>query len=329
MIVKVIVMRFFFGLFFVFIYVFAQTSQTIHTFSVEWVNQYTTNEDFGIEEGFFSSLFNFITGKENLTLVTPYKIVEINDDHFFVLDQGERKPAICSDEGIEFFVHDEFNSFPSLVDACSFIDDKVLFVDSKLEKVFLFDESDEEISTLKLSKDLSQPTGIIFIPENELIYVSETTRHIISIFDVQGKYVKSFGKRGKGNGEFNYPTFLATDHNGFIYVVDALNFRIQIFDRECNFVNSFGEAGDATGYFARPRGIAVDSYGHIYIVDALFHTVQVFNKDGEFLSYFGGQGHHKSSLWMPAGIFINKNNKIFLADSYNSRIQVYSLKNEH
>ncbi len=300
----------------------AQNSKT-SSFSVEWMKSYSTEEDFGQEKGIFKQLFSFIAGDNETELSNPFGIIAIDTNKYFVLDQGLKRPLICSDDGINFVENDSIKSYPSLVDAVVFKNHKILFTDSHLKKVFLYNIEKDLISEFYLDKTPEQPTGIYYSKFNDFIYISDTKNHKIDKYDSEGNLVESYGNRGNEKGEFNYPTYITGDEKGNIFIVDALNFRVQIFDKEFNFINMFGVAGDASGYFNRPKGIAVDSFGHLYIVDALFHVIQIFNTKGQFLFSFGGQGRLKSQLWLPAGIFIDDRNNIFVADVYNSRIQKY------
>ena len=47
-------------------------------------------------------------------------------------------------------------------------------------------------------------------------------------FAPDGQWQASFGRSGKGIGEFNRPNGVAVDRDGIIYVVDWMNHRVQI-----------------------------------------------------------------------------------------------------
>ncbi|NOX18899.1 MAG: 6-bladed beta-propeller [Chlorobi bacterium] len=302
----------------------AQDKEETH-FSVEWIDNFSSEKDIETEKGVVSQFLSLVTGDTEEKLLKPFNLVKYADDSYFILDQGRFLPLIVSPEGFEVVKNDDYKTFPSLVGVCNFLDGKILFTDSKLSKIFIYDFNEDELKQFSTSLDLEQPTGIAFDISRKKIYVAETAKHRITVFNEKGKLLKYIGKRGTGKGEFNFPTFVTVDKQGNLYTVDALNFRVQIFDKEGAFVSSFGEAGDATGYFNRPKGITVDSFGHIYLVDALFHTVQIFNPDGSFLYNFGGMGQVNSRFWLPVGIFIDDDNNIFIADSYNARIQIFRL----
>src|SRR5262245_53366362 len=54
----------------------------------------------------------------------------------------------------------------------------------------------------------------------------------IAKFDKEGKFVKSWGKRGSGNGEFGNVHSIAVDAQGNVYAGDSINKRIQVFDND-------------------------------------------------------------------------------------------------
>jgi hypothetical protein len=54
--------------------------------------------------------------------------------------------------------------------------------------------------------------------------------------DRDGNWIKSWGERGNGPGQFNTPHAIATDDNGNVYVADRGNHRIQVFDNGGNFL---------------------------------------------------------------------------------------------
>ncbi|MCF6270175.1 MAG: 6-bladed beta-propeller [Melioribacteraceae bacterium] len=294
-------------------------------FSIEWTKNFTSENEIKTEEGVFSKLINLVAGATEEKLIKPFNLISLGIDTYFILDQGRFTPILVSNDGFEIIQNEEYKTFPSLVGVCKFKEGSLLFTDSKLSKIFIYNFIEEDLKVFSTSQKLENTTGIFYDAINRLIYVTETANHRILVFNEDGEFQRSIGKRGHRDGEFNFPTFLTVDKKGTLFVVDGLNFRVQVFDKDGSFIKSFGEAGDASGYFNRPKGITVDSYGHLFIVDALFHTVQVFNSDGNFLYNFGGMGQLNSRFWMPIGITIDEDNNIFIADSYNSRIQIFRL----
>jgi len=307
----------------------AQTSsnEKDKNFSVKWLSTISSSGDFLLKQGFLRKLADFITGDEGLRMVRPNSIFAVDTNMIIVLDQGQHVLlSLDKNNGnFDYLIRTNNEGFPSLLSICSLNNDNLLFTDSKIGKIFQLYDKYTKIKYLNDSLTLKQPTGIAFSSVKNEIWVAETANHRLVVLDEKGKIKRIFGTRGKGWGEFNFPTYIWIDKNGSIYINDSMNFRIQILSPEGVVKTVFGEAGDATGYFASSKGIATDSYGHIYIVDALFHTVQIFNKDGHFLYKFGQHGKNDGEFSMPTGIFIDNENMIYVADSFNSRIQIFQL----
>jgi DNA-binding beta-propeller fold protein YncE len=306
-------------------------------YAIEWISQYPatrTGKESKEERKrnrknsrWFSDL---IFGKKPDVLVKPMSVVAIGPDSYWVADQGTGSILqVCNQMGeIIQFKETPFESIPSMVGSCLMPDRKILFTDSRLNKIFLFVPGNNELRILNDTLTLAQPTGIAYSVVNNQIWVVETSAHRIAVLNDRGELIRHIGGRGNMPGKFNFPTYIWVDGSGTAYVVDAMNFRIQIFDKEGAFLSAFGEIGDASGYFARPKGIATDSFGHIYVSDALFHVVQVFDRAGTLLHTFGSRGQEKEQFWMPTGLFIDQENFIYIADSYNSRVQVFHLTSE-
>ena len=67
---------------------------------------------------------------------------------------------------------------------------------------------------------LTSPLGVA-VNERDEIAVTDFGNHRIQVFSSDGNYLRSFGKMGDKQGEFNYPTGIAFDRkNGDILVAD-------------------------------------------------------------------------------------------------------------
>lgn len=75
-----------------------------------------------------------------------------------------------------------------------------------------------------------------------------------------GTLIKTWGKPGKGPGEFAAPHALAVDSRGRLLVGDRGNKRIQVFDQEGNFLEQFTE-------FGGPAGIAITADDTMFVTD--------------------------------------------------------------
>jgi sugar lactone lactonase YvrE len=106
---------------------------------------------------------------------------------------------------------------------------------------------------------LVAPNGDIFVCEGHASTEGSTAR--VLKFDKRGTFLKSWGKFGKGPGEFDQPHALAMDSKGRLFVGDRGNNRIQVFDQDGKYLLEWSQ-------FSRPSGIAIDSHDNIYVADS-------------------------------------------------------------
>ncbi len=170
---------------------------------------------------------------------------------------------------------------------------------------------------------LQRPTGIAYAPDGQRLYVVDTLAARVDVFSTDGVYEHSFGKRGDGLGELNFPTHIARAADGDLLVTDTLNFRIETFDPAGKPLGAFGHHGDGSGDFGMPKGVSVDRDGVVYVVDAMFDNVQLFDRAGRFLLTLGGRGVDFGEFWLPSGIFLSKDDELYVCDTYNHRVQIF------
>src|SRR5208282_5222948 len=109
------------------------------------------------------------------------------------------------------------------------------------------------------------------LPWGNRYYVSEFTTDQVSILDSNGLRIRAFGKRGRGDGQFLGPQFLATDGEA-LFVTDWGNARVSKFDPEGNFLLSFGGPVEGFAGLKNPTGIAAKS-GTVYVADRALRSV--------------------------------------------------------
>jgi DNA-binding beta-propeller fold protein YncE len=280
-------------------------------------------QDAGIQRSFFGRLADTLFGKTEERLIRPTGVVG-REDLLYVADAGAQALWIFDLANQKFGKVGRLGreTLASPVAVAFGPADTVFVADSWLKKVFLVDRDGKLLRTAA-ETGLERPAGVAYDGATGRLYVADSVAHRVAAYGPDGAQVLSWGKRGIGNGEFNYPTHVALDRSGTLLVTDALNFRVQAFDREGRFLWMLGRPGDGSGDFAGPKGLATDSRGHLYVVDALFDAVQIFDRDGAFLLGFGERGVRPGQFWLPGGIFISGQDRIYVADSFNQRIQVF------
>jgi sugar lactone lactonase YvrE len=81
-------------------------------------------------------------------------------------------------------------------------------------------------------------------------------------FDKSGKFLKTWGRKGMGPGEFDVIHTVALDSRGRLFVGDRQNNRIQIFDADGKFIAQWFQ-------FGRPSGMYIDKRTDtLYVADS-------------------------------------------------------------
>ena len=115
---------------------------------------------------------------------------------------------------------------------------------------------------------VTAPNGDIFVADG---HGGNTNARIVK-FAKDGKFIKTWGKKGSGPGEFDTPHALAFDSQGRLFVGDRSNNRIQIFDQDGKFLDEWTQ-------FSRPSGIFIDKNDIIYVADSE-SGIRAKNHDG-------------------------------------------------
>src|SRR5580765_2317825 len=68
-------------------------------------------------------------------------------------------------------------------------------------------------------------------------------------FTRDGKFIKSWGSKGTGHGQFDLPHAIVIDRRGRVLVADRSNNRIQIFDQEGAYLDEWTQFGTPSGMF--------------------------------------------------------------------------------
>jgi DNA-binding beta-propeller fold protein YncE/catechol 2,3-dioxygenase-like lactoylglutathione lyase family enzyme len=116
---------------------------------------------------------------------------------------------------------------------------------------------------------LTDPTDVVTDPANGDVYVAESHTNVadanlvgrVSVFDRNGKFLRTIGGTGMGPGEFRTPHAIEFDSQGRLIVADRHNHRIQILTKEGKFIAELHN-------FGRSSGLAIDGNDVIYTADS-------------------------------------------------------------
>lgn len=229
----------------------------------------------------------------------------------------------------------------------SAIYDQALYVtDHYNHRVQKFDFDGRHLATIPVAP---YPGGIA-VDKEGTIYVShfpgsgrskERLTDRITVHDADGKFLREFGKTGKGDGEFDFAGGLAIGPDDNIYLADQTNRRVMVFTKEGKYVAKFGEYGTGPGQFGGtsnpksrvggPQMLAFDRDGSLYTTEGLVCRVQKLTKEGKPLLQWGNTKDEPGNfggkfaggyLEGPIGIAVDADNKIWVV-SLSGRIQQF------
>ena len=301
---------------------------------IEWIKSYYGENDF--PKSAFTTFFDLLLGKQKARLFAkPIDVKSNGKGIVYVTDVAL--------EGI--FVFDMLNQKTDFWDKVSdpdaglaitpffiALDDKenIYAVGSGRKEIFVLNSLGKFVKRIDFTERVASPGGIDVDSKRGRIYLVDLGGHNVVVFDLEGKYLFSFGKAGEDAGEFNRPIPITVNSKEEVVIGDTANSRIQIFDRDGKFLRKFGERGDNAASFQIIKGVAVDSDDNIYVTDGKANQVKIFNTNGEALIAIGSaysvpltMKEAPGGFLLPQGIHIDKNDAIFIVDQANMRFQEF------
>ncbi len=136
-------------------------------------------------------------------------------------------------------------------------------------------------------------------------------------FSKDGKFLKAWGKKGTGEGEFNLVHSVAVDKQGRVYVGDRENRRIQIFDAEGKFLNQWKHVGS-------PWGLYITDDQSIFMCDGYNNRILKLNPEGQILGSVAEPGRLPGQLDYAHHLTVGRSGSIYVAEIKNWRAQKFS-----
>ena len=213
--------------------------------------------------------------------------------------------------------------------------------DGKGHQVFKFSPDGKLLLTLGKAgvagagNDEFNAPSAVFVAPNGDIFVADghggNTNARIVKFDKDGKFIKTWGKKGSARASSTFPHALAMDSQGRLFVGDRNNNRIQIFDQEGKFIAEWKQ-------FSRPSGIFIDRNDTIYVADSESESVRNSNpgwkrgirvgsaRTGEVTALIPDPVEKITGTSAAEGVAADRNGNIFGAEVGPKRLMKYVKK---
>lgn len=301
---------------------------------IEHVENFARDEDFGMRRRFWSRVVEVAVGRSDAapsSLVGPLTPVVDAAGRLLVSDLGT--PAVHVFDTVRKR-HDMLRGpsscrFASPIGIDSDDAGNRYVTDSSNGRIYVFDREGRFTRFIGERGNegyFRRPTGLAIDRANRRIYLTDTLSHSVYVVSTSGRIERSWGRRGIGPGDFNYPTAIALADDK-VFVLDTLNFRVQTFTLDGEWLGSFGRPVNEPGGLLRPKGLAVDAVNRlVLVVDAMFSVVQAFTYEGRLVWAFGHEGSGPGEFNLPTGIAIDRDGRLLVADTHNRRIQVFRIE---
>ncbi len=180
-------------------------------------------------------------------------------------------------------------------------------------------EGDYLFSIYGFEGDLLRRPSSVGIADNGDIFVADTGKRRIVVFDEDGNFVRVYGDAGQEELQIWEPIDVAVASDGRSYVLDKGQKKVVIYDSayQANGVITFEEE--------YPLSITIED-------DQLFLTTEsgvlVGDLDGNLATGYVAWGKEPGMFDKPGGVAVDEDGTLFVADSFNYRVQALSTQGE-
>jgi sugar lactone lactonase YvrE len=167
------------------------------------------------------------------------------------------------------------------------------------------------------SRKLNQPNDIAIAANGDVFVVQGHTpgpkgdARVLK-FDKDGKFVTSWGGKGKDPGQFDVAHGAAIDAKGLLWVMDRENQRIEIFQADGTFVRELK-------YKGLPCSVAIGR-DNIYMVNGFAGQLVQLDLSGKVLAATGKPGTALGEFGEAHFIAISPKGDLYVADSVNGAL---------
>ncbi len=161
------------------------------------------------------------------------------------------------------------------------------------------------------------PTDVAFAPDGDVYVTDGYGNSRVMKFTKAGTFLRTWGRKGIGPGEFNTPHSVVVDKRGRVYVGDRENNRIQIFDSDGKPITQWTHLGSPWGLYLTPDET-------LYMADGRTNNrVLKINLEGQVLGAFGKPGKLPGEFQFAHHLTVSPAGEIYVAEILNWRVQKF------
>jgi DNA-binding beta-propeller fold protein YncE len=203
----------------------------------------------------------------------------------------------------------------------------VWVVDDMVQQIFEFTHDGKEL-VLTLGERLKQgdddkhfgrPTDIAWLPDGTFFVSDGYVNTRVVKFDKNGKFLMTWGTKGKGPGQFDLPHSIDIDAQRRVYVADRSNSRIQIFDENGKYLSEWDN-------IRQPYHIMVTADQHLWVADGVTNKFLKYDLNGKLLYAWGTYGSFPGAFWGVHQFSVDSAGNLYAAETFGGRTQKFAPK---
>jgi len=172
----------------------------------------------------------------------------------------------------------------------------------------------------------NRPTDVAWDAAGNIFISDGYGNSRVAKFDKEGRFIKSWGSKGKGPGQFDTLHSIATDAEGNVYVGDRGNRRIQVFNNDGEFKTQYLNVG-------APWAICISPGAHQYLFSSNSNDtgdmengeIYKMELNGKIIGKFGTAGKLLKEFGSTHELDCRSSNEIVVGEITNWRVQKLAL----
>jgi DNA-binding beta-propeller fold protein YncE len=197
---------------------------------------------------------------------------------------------------------------------------KVYVADTQAANVSVADLAQRKMRYIKPDglAALKSPINVA-VDEDETLYVTDTGREQVLIFDVAGKLLEALGKKDEMK-----PCGVALFKDRF-YVTDLKHRCVRVFSKSTRQqLFSFPkDPKDEPSKLYQPTNVSIDEAGRVYVSDTGGFCVKIYDAEGNHQRTIGDLGVTPGQFTLPKGIAADREGRFYVVDAAAAVVQIF------
>lgn len=171
------------------------------------------------------------------------------------------------------------------------------------------------------SRLLNQPNDLAFGSSGEILVAQGhgAGESRVLKFDRRGTFLKSWGGKGTGPGQFDLAHSIVVDAKGLVYVADRQNRRVQIFDGDGKYLREWKYAG-------LPCGLYIGPGQQLYLVSGFAGQILKLDANGKAIAATGQPGKALGEFGEAHYLTMGPQGEIYVADTVKPALHKFVKK---